>query len=60
MLKSLEKATSSNPVAAGVHVIVIFEKLGTEGKIYYRSKEPWVRQMSDHKLVQIRKEPARA
>ncbi len=37
----------------------LLERLNTQSKVYYRSREPWVRQMAGSRLVQIRKEKAR-
>jgi molybdopterin-containing oxidoreductase family iron-sulfur binding subunit len=34
----------------------LLERLGTDSKIYYHSREPWIRQMANQQLVQIRKE----
>ncbi len=38
----------------------LLERLGTESKVYYRTEQPWIRQMSDQNLVQIRKEARHA
>ena len=38
----------------------LLERLGTESKVYYRTEQPWIRQMSDQNLIQIRKESRHA
>ena len=45
--------------AADPHSFRLLEKLGTEPKIYYRSKRDWVRQVADAPQPPSGKETAR-
>jgi molybdopterin-containing oxidoreductase family iron-sulfur binding subunit len=55
-----DPAGEAGRAARSASAFRLLERLGTDSKVYYRSEQPWIRQMAGSQLVTIQKEAKHA